>query len=174
MKVITDIEVPERWKITNDWDSHRPLLWLCCKYTLMFLPITEFGCGEGSTKLLFNFKKGLGDNFFSYETNDDYFYKYKKYVTKINNYLDVHLSEQPFGQGLLFIDCAPAEIRKYLIEKHRNHADCLIVHDTEDGAEYVYGMKEILGTFKYRLDFEPKGLPRTTAVSNFVNIEKWI
>lgn len=73
----------------------------------------------------------------------------------------------------MFIDGKPGEQRKELIEKHRNNAHVIVVHDTEPGAEYVYGMAEILSTFKYRLDYEPEGEPHTTAVSNFINVCDW-
>ena len=173
-KIITEIKCPKEWEIEDDYSSHRPILWLCCQYVLPFQPITELGCGEGSTKLLYNFKKEQGDNFVSYETNQEYVERYKKYTTKVDNYLEIDLLELPFKQGLLFIDCAPGEIRKDLIEKHKNHTDCIVVHDTEEGALDIYGIREVLNSFKYRLDFMPKGMPGTTAISNFIDVTKYV
>jgi hypothetical protein len=78
--------------------------------------------------------------------------------------------------ALVFIDLAPAEKRKVILSmlEEREMSDMFVIHDTEDGAEYVYGMKEILSTFKYRLDYQPEGKPRTTAVSNFIDVTKWV
>src|SRR5690348_6852682 len=173
-KIITEIKCPKEWEIEDDYSSHRPLLWLCCRYVLLFQRITEIGCGEGSTKLLYNFKQGIDGNFVSYETNQEYVKKYKKYVTKVDSYLKIHFHEPPFQDGLLFIDCAPGEIRKELIEKHKNHSDCIVVHDTEEGALDIYGIREVLNSFKYRLDFMPKGMPGTTAISNFIDVTKYV
>jgi hypothetical protein len=75
--------------------------------------------------------------------------------------------------GLMFIDCAPAEDRRALVSLFKNIDGVLIIHDTEPGAEYVYGLKEILSTFKYRKDYAPEGKPWTTAVSNFIDVSKW-
>lgn len=174
IKTVTHIDCPKEWESLNDWDSHRPLLWLGCKNALLGFPITEFGCGEGSTKLIYDFRKNTGGNFFSYETNEVYADKYKKYVTKVNDYLEVHLSEPPFNQALLFIDCAPAELRKPLIEKHKDHADIIIIHDTEIGSNYVYNLANTLAEFKYRLHYAPKGKPHTTAVSNTIDVTQWV
>lgn len=173
--IVKQIIVPTEWESTNDWDSHRPLLWLVCQNCLTYSGrITEFGCGEGSTKLLYSLTTHSLGHFFSYETNNEYAEKYKKYVTKVSDYMEVHLSPAPFQQSILFIDCAPGEIRKDLIKKHENNALVIIAHDSENSSNYVYGMSEILSTFKYRLDYQPEGKPHTTAVSNFIDVTKWI
>ena len=75
--------------------------------------------------------------------------------------------------GLMFIDAAPAEIRKLLISKYKD-IPVMVIHDTEPGAEYVYGMNEVLSSFKYRLDYQPEGKPHTTAVSNYINVCEWV
>jgi len=166
MKEITHIEVPKEWESTNDWDSHRPLLWLCV--SKLDKNVIEFGCGEGSTKLLDKFCKEQELRFSSYETNKEYAGIYNS--TLVNDYDEIN----PNRSCILFIDLAPGEQRKYMIAKHKEDVSLIIAHDTEIGAEYVYGMKEILSTFKYRLDYKPEGKPHTTAVSNFLNVEDWI
>lgn len=168
----THIETPPEWESGNDWDSHRPALYLSMVNNSR--PVCEFGCGNGSTKLLHRYCKKHSHHFSSYETNEVYANNFKGIVTRMNDYDEVHLSEYPYRQGVLFIDFAPGELRKIMIEKHKDHADIIVVHDTEPGAEYVYGMVEILSTFKYRLDYQPEGKPHTTAVSNFINITEWI
>lgn len=172
MKIIIHIDCPDEWNISNDWDSHKPALWLALINTqLDNQPVCEFGCGEGSTPLV---RKYCGSKryFFSYETNEEYAKKYDS--TKMNDYDEIHLSEEPFRQGVLFIDLAPASQRKEMIAKHATHADVIVVHDSEETSEFCYGMKDILSTFKYRLDFRPEGYPATTIVSNFINVEDWI
>lgn len=164
---ITHIEIPENWGSKNDYDSHRPLLWLAIQNISGF--IAEFGSGEGSTELLKNYySKSNFERFESYETNKEWA---KKTGAKLipPPYLAIHPEA-----NLLFIDSAPGEERKYLIAKNSYSTSAIIVHDTEPGADYVYGMSEILNSFKYRLDYKPEGKPHTTIVSNFINVEEWI
>lgn len=176
MAVIKHIEVPEEWESTNDWDSHRPLLYLALKNKGG--DVIEMGSGLGSTLLLDKECYNSDRRFLTVENNDEYVtYNvfghiiFDEYLTleeewpEVINNLDV---------GILFIDCAPGEIRKDLIEKWTGKAEVIIVHDSEIGAEYVYGLSSILSTFKYRLDYQPEGKPATTAVSNFVNVSEWI
>lgn len=159
--------VPEEWQSINDWDSHRPLLWLAVKNS--YLIIIEMGCGFGSTDLLHKYK---GGQVVSYETNKEWVDKFENALWVEDYVGDIAIPYKKIS--LLFVDAAPGEIRKDIIKKWADAADVIVVHDTEPGAEYVYGMKEILSTFKYRLDYQPEGMPHTTAVSNTVNVCTWI
>jgi hypothetical protein len=161
----------------NDWDSHRELLYVALENTRN--AAVEFGRGFGSTRLMDEYCYKNGRIFISVETNGEWNKKcHVVYGWSVNddNYLNV-MQEWPdvFKDpiGLLFIDSAPGEQRKDLIKKYANRAITILAHDTEEGAEYVYGMKEILSTFKYRLDYKPEGKPWTTAVSNFIDVSKW-
>jgi len=166
------IEVPQQWETSNDYDSHRPALWLALEHTAR-TPVTEFGCGYGSTDLINRYCKKNSRFLFSYETNQKWADKFDC-VTVIKDYMEVHLSDKEWKQGVVFVDCAPGELRKELIAKHAMNAEVIVVHDSEPGAEYVYGLSPILSTFKYRLDYAPEGKPWTTAVSNFIDVTKWI
>jgi len=161
---ITKIKCPENWESDNDWDSHRPALWLALKNTTE--DVVELGSGFGSTPFLKLYCAENNREFITYETNeewagntgsiftDDYF----KTLGKID---------------LVFVDAAPGEIRKDLIEYYRN-ANVVVIHDTEEGADYVYKMSGILATFKYRLDYKPEGKPSTTIVSDKIDVTQWI
>lgn len=131
--------------------------------------VIECGCGYGSTLLLDKYCK----RFVSYETNKEWFDKLYLDVPYsllwVNDWDDVESREC----HLLFMDCAPGEIRKHLIKKWEDNASVIVVHDTEPGAEYVYGMSEVLSSFKYRLDYQPEGKPYTTAVSNYIDVTSW-
>lgn len=167
MRAVTKhIEVPKEWESNNDWDSHRPLLWLTCEN--IDGGLIEFGSGGGSTPLL---KERLGSLFISFDNNEDWCKKTgAKYTQSL---LSISINGCRNNLKAVFVDAAPGEIRKELIDKWSN-CPVIIVHDTEQGADYVYGMKDILSTFKYRLDYEPEGKPRTTAVSNTINVAAWI
>ena len=169
-KQITHINCPKEWESTNDWDSHRPLLFACLYNTTGI--VNEFGCGYGSTKQINDFCKKYERLFYSYDTNKDWVEKMGGITRLIDNYInDLHTHVKT---DVLFIDCAPGEIRKELVSKFSKSSKIIVVHDTEPGAEYVYGMSEILSAFKYRLDYQPEGKPHTTCVSNFINVEEWV
>ncbi len=163
--------VPKEWQSTNDWDSHRELLWLALSKTKN--KIVEFGSGEGSTPLIRDYSIKNNRDFLSLESNKDWADKMKStYVEKYD--LPTNELGLSLYADLTFIDAAPASIREFLIRINANKSNVIIIHDTEPGADYVYGMKEILSTFKYRLDYQPEGMPHTTAVSNTVNVCTWI
>jgi len=181
-KTVIHIPCPKEWESTNDWDSHRPLLYLACEKTESINGgRIEFGCGYGSSELLSEYYKGAGrfDNnmlsgkhFFSFETNKEWADKFPKTIF-VNDYgLAILYAE---NSVFSFIDCAPAELRKGIINHLANKSRIIIVHDTEIGSDYVYQLSDILShNFKYRLDYTPEGKPHTTAVSNFINVEEWV
>ncbi len=167
-KTTNYIDCPHDWLGVDDYSSHLPMLWLAISNTKG--NVVEFGCGEGSTMMLVKECVRQKRHFHSYENNDRYSKKFKDIVTEIKDYMDVHLHEP----NVLFIDSAPGEQRKDLIELHKDNADVIIVHDTEEGAQNIYGIREVLNSFKYRLNYYPQGNPGTTALSNKIDITKWI
>lgn len=166
----SEIIIPEWWYPTNDWDSHRPMLYLAAYYCDG--NIVELGCGAGSTNLLYSYwlDHPKSDAFASLETNPEYTTLFSHTTDLVDSYYDA-MKFMPCG--LLFIDCAPGELRKYLIDYYRNCAQFIVVHDTEPGAEYVYGMADALSKFLYRCDLVIKGMPQTTAVSNVYDVSTW-
>lgn len=170
IKEITNIDCPKEWELVDDYSSHRPALWLALINTPE-RPVTEFGCGEGSTRLIRKYCKDNNLIFFSYETNKEYAHKYG--ATLIVNYDQIHLSTGDFRQGIIFIDSAPGEQRKELIEKHANHSDIVIVHDTEPYAQRVYEIEDILTKFAYQLYYKPEKFPATSILSNTIDVITW-
>lgn len=168
-KTVNYIDCPHDWIGTDDYSSHLPMLWLALNKTDGH-SVVELGSGKGSTMMLSKESKKQHRNFQSYENNPVYANKNGNVVTKISNYMDVHL----WMPNVLFIDSAPGEQRKDLIELHRDNADVIIIHDTEEGAQNIYGIREVLNSFKYRLNYYPKGNPGTTALSNKIDVTTWI
>lgn len=166
IKTVTHIPVPPEWESTNDWDSHRPMLWLMCEN--INGGVIEFGSGLGSTHLL---NDKLGGLFFSFDNNKDWCDKTG--ATYSSDLVAIKVNGCKDNLQCVFIDAAPAEIRKPLIENWKD-TPIIVVHDAEIGSDYVYGLKGILSTFEYRLNYEPDGKPHTTVVSNFVNVTEWI
>lgn len=189
-KTINRITVPEEWESTNEWDSHRPLLYLAIN-EVPHETFHEYGMGDGSTPLLrkwYNKINTLGKEYYSYESNKDWAEKYltdeykkspyRDNVFVLKNHaiaiIDDYVKWNILDEAILFVDSAPGEQRKEIIAKHASKALVILVHDSEDDANYVYGMANILSTFKYKLDYKPEKFnAHTTAVSNFINITKW-
>lgn len=174
---ITKIDCPKEWKSKNDWDSHLPLLWLALNNESG--DVIEMGSGNGSTPRLDIFCHNSKRLFLSIEDNPENGFSpvYGSYIIR-DGYIGI-AKRWPeefniLNARILFVDCAPGEIRKDLIEEWKDKIGIIIVHDTEESANYVYGIKDILSTFKYRLDYSPEYKPHTTAVSNFIDVTKWI
>lgn len=190
-KTVTHIDCPKEWESEDDFSSHRPALWL--SFEKMNKPkCIEFGMGMGSTPILLKHKK---HNIVSVENNGDWLVKFTQGYRpiKVNNHsalvkdghivysngdfivnwlLDVDvIHKEP---KLIFVDQAPASERKVLLEKLKDSDNVFVCHDVELGADYVYGMKDILSTFKYRINYEPTGNPHTAIVSNNINVCEWL
>ncbi len=185
---LTYREIPDKWEPTNDWDSHRPLLYR----VIMNTPhqyMYEFGIGEGSTPLLIDLYENVYPHaeYYSFENDWQWFelflnVKYQKNDNREHSYISrnhclTYTNHMPkwvvFKDSIVFIDNAPGEERNSLLSKHANYANVVIVHDTETGAEYVYHMADMLSKYKFRIDLVIEGMPQTTAVSNFFNFDAW-
>ena len=132
-------------------------------------PIIEFGCGYGSTPLLKKYCEEIDSLFISLETDKEWADKFPGTLV-----IDSYKNWSGIKPGVLFIDGKPGEERKELIRQYANYAWVIVIHDSEIGADYVYGLHAILSTFKYRVDYQPEGKPHTTAVSNFINVCDWV
>lgn len=162
------ITIPKEWESTNDWDSHRPMLWFILNKLKPDFAV-ECGIGHGSTALI----DSVCEKFMAIETDTDWYAKFfgiiNGVVININKWDDI----KPIEADFLFIDCKPGESRKNIIKKCSETSKVIVVHDTEPGAEYVYGLSTILSTFRYRLDYRPEGKPHTTAVSKTIDFREW-
>ena len=161
--------------VTSPYNSHRPAL----KAALMNIPegtIIELGMGTGSTELLSMAAKDQERRFISYENNPEWYAKMVHLHSPYNNlkFVTDWDKVKVIQCGILFADHSPGERRKIDIERFRGHADVIIVHDTEDSAEYVYGLKNVLSLFKYRNDLQQPNMPRTTIVSDTVVVCDWM
>lgn len=165
IKTRSKIQAPEDWLSDNDWDSHKPALWFALKNTSG--DVVELGSGFGSTPFLKLYCAENNRDFVTYETN-------KEWAEKSGSIFTGTYFKELGKIDLLFVDAAPGEIRKELINFYKDVANVIVVHDVESGAEYVYGMGAILSSFKNRLNYEPAGKPHTAIVSNNVNVCEWL
>lgn len=135
-------------------------------------PILEIGGGQYSTPFLhwacfFNKRELV-----TYENSPEYFNTIRRYN---DNYHKVILldnwNQMPVERywDIVFIDHAPGARRKVEIARLANLAKYIVVHDTEEREEHLYGLKEIYPLFKFKYDFMDVK-PHTSVLSNFINL----
>jgi len=175
-KTVTHIDCPKEWESIDDYSSHRPLLYLSLVNTVG--NVREFGMGHGSTVLMDKMCESQNRFFNSEETNVDWLEQvhnsYDNWWGNLIHIIDDYSDMELEPHGLLFVDSAPGEERKIIIEKNKDICDVIVVHDSEKSSQFCYGLEPCLSLFKYRLDYEPIGKPHTTAVSNTVDVTKWV
>lgn len=146
-------------------------------------PVFEMGCGDYSTPMLHAICTAQHRQLLSTDTSKEWL----KYFTDMENeyhkfiYVPVYdddwlLNPKPekwdeIGNqswSVVFIDHRPGERRKVDIERFKNTAQIIVVHDTETMG---YGYEPILKSFKYRYDYKRYNI-YTTLVSNFIDVSK--
>lgn len=132
--------------------------------------VIEVGGGQSSTPFLHWVCKAGNRKLITYENHPDY-YQYEKSfqsalhrVRKIENWDDMPIEEA----GVVFIDHHPSERRSVDAIRFKDHADLVVIHDTERDDEN-YRMREIWPHFKYRFDFKD-ARPWTSVVSNTIDL----
>jgi hypothetical protein len=167
------IEIPQEWQPDDDYSSHRPLLYIALKHTSG--RVIEAGMGLGSTRLLDKYCHQHGRPIASFDNNKEWLTKMGALKQSGSTFVSDWLQEGLFGDniGLLFIDCAPGEVRKHLLRNYADKADIIVIHDTEEYAQRVYEIIEPLKQFKYRLDLHIPAHPSTTAISNVIDVSQW-
>ncbi len=76
---------------------------------------------------------------------------------------DIHWS-------VALIDHRPALQRHKDAIKLKNNADFIVLHDTEESIDRFYAYRRVWKHFKYVYHYEKVGKPRTSVVSNFVDL----
>jgi hypothetical protein len=145
--------------------------------------VFEMGCGDYSTPLLHYIltkqkRKLLSAdtdlkwlNLFKYLKNDYHEFEYVKVYDD-----DWSLNPKPekwnnIGNknwSVVFIDHRPGKRRKIDIERFKNTAKIIVIHDTETKS---YGYEPIISQFKYQYVYKIYKT-YTTLVSNFIDVSK--
>ena len=137
--------------------------------------IYEFGSGDFSTPVLHELMGYLKIHqphrlLYSFDSNEQWVKNfadldngYWHFVSFISDWDKVIVRKC----GVVFIDHAPAERRIVDIERFKDMADIIVVHDTQKSN--YYGYEPLLSSFKYRFDYE-RYSQKTTFVSNFIDV----
>lgn len=141
--------------------NHRILLWESMQLTTG--KVVEFGSGHGSTPYLGKHCFETNRKFESYENNESW-----SEITKASLVSDWDLINLNCVD-VLFIDHAPGERRREDIQKYKDIAKILVIHDSEPAQDHGYQMRHLFPSFKYWVEIRANGA-WATMVSNFVDL----
>lgn len=171
----------------DPYSSHLPLLAAAVsKYSSKLNRIIELGAGQYSTPILRSVCGCIGkqlmtiDNDYSWllhvmprgvlesDSINDSFHR----CLHIPDWNDLHRYGQELICDVAFVDVAPAELRKTVIEVMRRWANIIVIHDTETEQRHNYpGVNEQIRTFKYQITDRRRG-PWTTVVSDSIDVSE--
>jgi hypothetical protein len=136
-------------------------------------PVLEIGSGFFSTPLLHWLCKMTGKDLVTYENNLEYFEMARKFKSRhhsirlIGDWSEMDSQTQ---WGVVFVDHSPKERRIVDIEKYKDKAEYLVIHDTERADLYSYD--KVWPMFKYRYEWQ-ECVPYTTVVSNVKDLSNF-
>jgi hypothetical protein len=153
------------------WGSHLPILAKVLQISNG--PVMECGVGIFSTPFIHEYcdmEKRFVD---SYEDNVDWFNNHDiwrtplHHISLVKKWDDIPIEKRHWG--VIFIDH---------IDKRRNidairaaqHADYVVLHDSNGRYEFIYHYENVYPHYKYRHIFNAI-YPHTTVLSNFKNLE---
>lgn len=135
--------------------------------------ILEVGTGYFSTLALHWFAHIYKRKVYSYESDPRWYKRALRMSSKYHFIYKVeNWDELPAGKhwGVVFIDHSPAERRMVEIEKFKDLADYIVVHDTEPENDKEYHYSKIWPLFKYIFHYN-KISPWTSVVSNLKRLD---
>ena len=152
----------EKFELSRDWNSYIPVLAQVISTTDG--KIVEYGTGLVSTPLLHWLCYPKKRELVSFESDPYFFEIAKQYsyfwheVIKVDSYDTLDLPECEVA----FVDSFPHDRRGEIVERLKDKAKIIVVHDTFKDFEY----------FKYRFDFYNEHSNSTSVLSNFVDVSK--
>lgn len=130
---------------THWWEpfaTHQPVLYEVAKRCKG--PIVEFGCGEGSTRLLHAISESRGVPLLTLDSDHEWLLRYQAELESplhrfrlVEDWAEELTSPQWDEQlwGLAFIDQSPWEARAVTARRMKDNADYVILHDCDYFAE---------------------------------------
>lgn len=130
-------------------------------------PILEMGTGHYSTPLLHVICMTQNRQLLSVDTSKEWLKNFDNLKNSLHNFLYLPVYEDDWSVnpkpelwdsikdntkwGVVFIDHRPGERRKIDIQRFKDSAEFIVVHDTQQAS---YGYEEVLNSFKFRLDYK--------------------
>jgi len=152
------------------WGSHLPILIKLMNVTNG--DVLELGMGVNSTPFL-HWACYPNRKLVSYENNKECFESFKNYAVgrhEVNFIEDWDKAKIEWPWNIVLVDHAPMSRRPIEVKRLVGIADYIIVHDTQKNFK-TCNFDELWPLFKYRYDYIAGGYPRTTVLSNFIDLE---
>ena len=130
--------------------------------------VLEIGTGWFSTITLDWLANLYKRHVYSYESSNHWYKRAKRYESKFHHIIKIESwDDLPADKhwGLVFIDHSPEERRHVEIERFKDLADYIVVHDTQPEDDVKYQYSGSWKYFKYKYDWI-KAKPWTSVVSN--------
>lgn len=153
-------------KIKAHWASHLPVLIKTLERTTG--PVLELGGGLFSTPYLHWMCHVQNRRLITYDHVERYYEFEKQLANEMHDVIFVEdWDKVEFNDyyGVVFADHAPAERRVVEIERLKDKADFIVVHDTELRHEYEYNYKSIYPLFRWNVKYR-EAMPHTSVLSN--------
>ncbi len=147
-------------------------------------PVFEMGCGDFSTPLLHAICTAQNRELLTADTSKDWLKLFTDMETDKHKFVYVPVYEDDWSLNpkpekwdaignqiwsVVFIDHRPGERRAVDIDRYKNSAEVIVVHDTETMS---YNYEPVFSNFKYRYDYKRYDI-YTTLVSNFVDVSQF-
>lgn len=133
-------------------------------------PVLELGSGFSSTPFLYWLCQDQNRLFVSFDNDKDWIQKVGYPIECITDWDKTKIDDTHWS--VVLMDHRPAERRIIDIERLKDKADFIILHDSEPELDKFYLYRRVYPLFKYRFDYT-KFLPHTTVLSNFFNPKKF-
>ena len=178
-KEVTAVQMNRHMPDIPDYGTHVTPLTVALQNTTG--PILEMGCGDFSTPILHALCAPNKRFLLSAETDKKWMnlftdlergWHHFQYVPANEWHCNPHTLWDHVGKemhwGVVFIDHSPGERRVVDIERLRNKADIIVVHETQQSS---YNYEPTISSFKYRYDYE-RYFTRTTLLSETIDVSK--
>jgi len=138
-------------------------------------PVLELGTGFNSTPVLHWLCNENKRELVSYESSPEYFEVAKRYISDFHqvnlvedeNWDTIDIESRHWS--VVFIDHAPGPRRVVELERVAQHADYVIVHDTERRSSWHRRYRKGFPKYKERWDYTT-AYPYTSVLSNFKDL----
>lgn len=166
----------KEFHLAGGFGTHQPLLLHALEITRG--PVLEIGCGYYSTPMLHHLCRAQRRNLVTLDSQKEWMQRFLclecgvptlhafHYVPDfMEQLLTPWWADKSWGWSVALIDNHPEASRKHLIEKLKDRAEVLVIHDTEEAG---YELETVLPSFKYRFDYKEL-FPWTSAVSDVLD-----
>jgi hypothetical protein len=159
-----------------DWGSHMPVLVKLLNITSG--PVLELGMGPCSSPVMHLLCADKERKLVSYESSKKYFDGHQKFKTPLHEVIyvenekweDVDIENTYWS--VVLVDQTTSK-RKDTAIRLAQHADYVILHDSNGRFDSRYRYSEVYPHYKYRYIYH-KLSPHTTVVSNFIDVSQLV